>query len=83
MQLFTVKNNETGVIKGLSQEPALDLIYFDAIQAYIDYVGGFTNDEIKAVLGGYDMGYYVEFLNELDQLSEPMTVGRYTVTPIA
>jgi len=83
MKLFTVKNNETGETKGLDLTATLDLTYFDLIQETINHnPDDFDNDEVKALMGGHDLGWYVQFQNELDQLSDPLTAGRYTITPI-
>jgi hypothetical protein len=84
MKLFTVKNNETGETKGLDLTATLDLTYFDAVQEYINHnPDEFTDDEVKVAMGGWDIGIYTDFQNELDQLDKETVVGRYTVTPLA
>lgn len=83
MKLFTIKNNETGETKGLDLTQTLDLTYFDLIQEAINHnPDDYDNDEIKLLMAGWDIGWYTQFQNELDLLSEPLTAGRYTITPI-
>jgi hypothetical protein len=84
MKLYTVTNNQTGVTRGLDLKQTVDLVYFDAIQECINQnPDDYDNDEIKAIMGGWDIGWYTDIQNELDQIAEAVTVGRYTVTPIA
>lgn len=84
MKLYTVTNNQTGVTKRLDLKQTVDMIYFDAIQDVInENPDAYSNDEIKAIMGGWDIGMYTDIQNDLDQLSEETKVGRYTVTPLA
>lgn len=83
MKIFTIKNSETGVVKGYDLEATTDLVYFDAIQDGInENPDAYSNEEIKAIVGGWDMGIYADLQNELDQISEEMIIGRYAVTPL-
>lgn len=83
MKLFTVTNNETGEVKGLDLKATLDLTYFDAIEETIKQAPEeFDADEIAELRATHDIGYYVDFQNSLDQLSQPLDIGRFTITPI-
>jgi len=83
MKLLTVKNNQTGETKGLDVTATLDLTYFDLVQEHINNnPDDYDNDEIKALMGGWDIGLYTDFKSALHDLDAPLTVGRYTITPI-
>ncbi len=83
MKLYTVKNNETGETKGLDLEQTLNLTYFDVIKENIKAnPDDFSEDDIKDMLETHDIGAWVDMQNELDQLSEAVTVGRFTITPV-
>lgn len=81
MKTFTVTNNETGVVKGGSVDVATDIIYFDAIQEYINHnAEELDNDEVKALMGVVDLGFYTDFKSFINQIILPINVGRYTVS---
>lgn len=83
MGLYIIKNEETGLTKGYDITTTLNLVYFDLMQEAINTApDDISNDEVKALMGGWDIGWYVDFQNELDQISEPLTAGRYTITPV-
>jgi hypothetical protein len=82
-KLYIVKNEETGVTKGIDLTQTVDLVYFDAIQETISQnPDDFDNDEVKALMGGWDIGYYTDLQSMVHQMFEVTKIGRYTVTPV-
>lgn len=83
MNLYTVKNNETGETKGLDLKATVDMIYFDAVaQGIKDYPEEYSEFDHAELMRVADIGLYRDLQEMIEDLGEPHTFGRYTVTPI-
>jgi hypothetical protein len=83
MNLYTVKNNETGETRGLDLNATVDTIYFDAV---IDNIrrspGEYTGEDAKDLLTKRDKSFHAELRCELSDLENITTYGRFEVTPL-